>query len=238
MKNKTRVKRVDETHNRQPQNIKADESDDMPFGQQVATMNLAGLINAPVLLASLEQINGLKPEVHDWMRALQNTKEQVKDGETKRIEGMLIGQMYALDSLFTNLIMRALKSDLMPQFEAFTRLALKAQNQSRATAQTLASIKNPHHTVFAGQANISSGPQQVNNTVTKGAASEMRDHHDFQKNSESEQNELLNVHEEINRMDARAAGEASRSDQSLEAMGSVNRSNNRGRQSKHLTKRI
>ena len=42
------------------------------------------------------------------------------------------------------------------------RLSLKAQGQCRATLETLAVIKNPP--VFAHQANIAHGPQQVNNT--------------------------------------------------------------------------
>ena len=42
------------------------------------------------------------------------------------------------------------------------RLALKAQAQCRATIETLAALKNPP-IVIARQANISNGPQQVNN---------------------------------------------------------------------------
>ena len=42
------------------------------------------------------------------------------------------------------------------------RLALKAQAQCRATIETLAAMKNPP-VVIARQANISNGPQQVNN---------------------------------------------------------------------------
>ena len=42
------------------------------------------------------------------------------------------------------------------------RMALKAQSQCRATLETLATIKNPP-AVFARQANIAQGPQQVNN---------------------------------------------------------------------------
>jgi hypothetical protein len=42
------------------------------------------------------------------------------------------------------------------------RLALKAQSQCRATLETLATVKNPP-VLFAKQANIANGPQQVNN---------------------------------------------------------------------------
>jgi hypothetical protein len=52
----------------------------------------------------------------------------------------------------------------MNNMETFLRLALKAQSQCRATLETLAAIKNPP-VVFAKQANISSGHQQVNNVV-------------------------------------------------------------------------
>jgi len=46
--------------------------------------------------------------------------------------------------------------------DKYLRLALKAQGQCRATLETLAAIKNPP-VVFARQANIAHGPQQVNN---------------------------------------------------------------------------
>lgn len=49
---------------------------------------------------------------------------------------------------------------IVDQIDRFTRLALKAQGQCRATVETLAAIKNPP-VVFARQANIAHGPQQV-----------------------------------------------------------------------------
>jgi hypothetical protein len=49
--------------------------------------------------------------------------------------------------------------------ERMMRPGLKAQGQSRATLETLAAIKNPPM-VFARQANIVHGPQQVSNTLS------------------------------------------------------------------------
>jgi hypothetical protein len=43
-------------------------------------------------------------------------------------------------------------------------MALKAQSQCRMTLETLATIKNPP-VVYAKQANIAHGPQQVNNSI-------------------------------------------------------------------------
>jgi hypothetical protein len=50
----------------------------------------------------------------------------------------------------------------MPHYEAFMRMALKAQNQCRMTLETLSNIKNPP-VIFAKQANFSGGHQQINN---------------------------------------------------------------------------
>jgi hypothetical protein len=46
--------------------------------------------------------------------------------------------------------------------ERYMRMAMKAQNQCRMTLETLSNIKNPP-VIYAKQANIANGPQQVNN---------------------------------------------------------------------------
>jgi hypothetical protein len=75
-----------------------------------------------------------------------------------------VGQATALQSLFSSMMIRAHGAELLPQFETFMRLGLKAQSQCRATIETLANIKNPP-VVYARQANIAHGPQQVNNAA-------------------------------------------------------------------------
>jgi hypothetical protein len=52
----------------------------------------------------------------------------------------------------------------LPQYQAHLNLALKAQSQCRATLETLAHVKNPP-VLFAKQANIAHGPQQINNSA-------------------------------------------------------------------------
>ena len=88
----------------------------------------------------------------------------VHAGDLRRCESMLMGQATGLQSLFASLVNRAHGADLLPQFETYMRLALKAQSQCRATLETLANIKNPP-VVYARQANIAHGPQQVNNAA-------------------------------------------------------------------------
>lgn len=91
--------------------------------------------------------------------------KQVWEGDTKRIEAMLFAQATALQTIFTSLARRAHSQEYLKHLETFLRLALKAQSQSRATLETLATIK-AGPAIFARQANIAHGPQQVNNGVS------------------------------------------------------------------------
>jgi hypothetical protein len=80
---------------------------------------------------------------------------------------MLYAQANALQGIFMGLAHRASQQGYLKQWEAFLRMALKAQNQCRMTLETLAMLKHPTPTVIARQANITTGPQQVNNGLTQ-----------------------------------------------------------------------
>ena len=69
--------------------------------------------------------------------------------------------------IFTSLARRAKAQEKLLQYETHMRLALKAQNQSRATLQALVQLKQPSNTTFVKQANIAQGHQQVNNLAEK-----------------------------------------------------------------------
>ena len=88
--------------------------------------------------------------------------DDIHGGDLKRAESMLYAQSNALQSIFMNLARRASSQQCLKQWEAYLRMALKAQNQCRMTLETSANIKNPP-VVIARQANITTGPQQVNN---------------------------------------------------------------------------
>ena len=92
------------------------------------------------------------------------------------------------------------------------RIALKAQSQCRATLETLAQIKNPP-VVFARQANIAQGPQQVNNGMTP--AGEPRA---GAGETEKPQNKLLEA-QHGERVDFGAPGAAVGSDPELATVG-------------------
>ena len=95
-----------------------------------------------------------------------------------------MNQATALQSLFARLTEKAFCEAHLPQFDGFMRMALRAQNQCRATLETLAALKNPP-LVFAKQANIAHGNQQVNNGIPKPAA------HARAGENKIQQNELL-----------------------------------------------
>ncbi len=99
-------------------------------------------------------------------------------------------------------------------FELNMRMALRAQSQCRATLETLSNIKHPP-VVYAKQANITTGPQQINNGTAAPRARE----------SDSEQTQLLEASND-QRLDTGEASPTSQGDKALEAVGKVNRTKN------------
>ncbi|MDE2255907.1 MAG: hypothetical protein KGL42_16790 [Betaproteobacteria bacterium] len=157
---------------------------------------------------------------------LNATVEQCKaahGGDLKRAESTLMAQAISLDVMFTSLARGAHRQDGLKQHESLMKLALKAQSQCRATIETLAAIKNPP--VFAKQANIAHGPQQVNNEAAPAFA------HARAQQIESKPNELLE-HEHGKWLDTRTAAATSGSDQAMATVEEVHRSAHKGRKGK------
>jgi hypothetical protein len=93
------------------------------------------------------------------MREKVNT---VNAGDIKDLEATLTAQASSLNAVYSELARRAINSDTMSKLEIYMRLSLKAQAQCARTIEVIATMKNPP-IVFAKQANISNGHQQVNN---------------------------------------------------------------------------
>ncbi len=150
--------------------------------------------------------------------ALTKQSAALKAGDSQVVEGVLMNQITVLDHLFARLVDKALQQDFLPNVEVLMRLALKAQVQSRTTAQTLSEIRNPSATVFTKQANIAHGLQQVNNGAGKtGEAShKQRKCH----------NKILEQHDG-QRLDTRAPSAAGRADSSVAPVEKGDRAENR-----------
>ena len=140
------------------------------------------------------------------MKVLERTTKQIKSGDLSKIEEMYISQAMALEVMFASLARRAKAQDKLLQYETHMRLALKAQNQCRATLQALVQLKQPSQTTFVKQANIAQGHQQVNNLAEKNI---------------TPQNELLK--DNYAKLDSGTTAKAKGIDTTLEALGTVNR---------------
>ena len=152
--------------------------------------------------AELIDVPGLSDELKVQIEAVRN-------GDLSHAEGMLLCQAIVLEDLFATLTSRAMGQTQLTPMEGLMRMALRAQNQSRQTLETLATIKNPP-IIYAKQANISGGHQQVVNNAPAGKI-------------ENKPNELLEAtnHE---RMDTRAASQAIGDDSAMATVGALDRS--------------
>ncbi|MGZ8947284.1 MAG: hypothetical protein ACXW1W_17915 [Methylococcaceae bacterium] len=111
---------------------------------------------------TIQQWQGSDVGINAYVEELSTQIDKVNASDMKRPEAMLLMQACTLDGLFNNLARKAQIQSHMPHCESFLRLALKTQGQCRSTLETLSTIKNPP-VIFAKQANISNGHQQINN---------------------------------------------------------------------------
>ena len=161
--------------------------------------------------AVIESFNVSLGEDFDFqsaMQVLEKTTQQIKSGDLSKIEQMYISQAVALEAIFTKTIRKASTAEHLPQYQAHMHLALKAQNQSRATLQALVQLKQPSNTQFIKQANIAQGHQQVNNLAEKNI---------------TPQNELLEDIHGNSHLDTGTTTTTTGIDTALEALDKINR---------------
>lgn len=161
----------------------------------------------------------------DMVKALHAHGEAVNRGDLSAAERMLNSQAVALNAIFGELARRAALNmgTYLGAAESYMRLALKAQSQSRATVETLAAIKNPP-VVFARQANIAHGPQQVNNGPAPQKAEQYAPASAHPGETVSAPTELLEDRTHGSpQMDTRAAPATGRAHPQLEPVGALDR---------------
>jgi hypothetical protein len=143
---------------------------DRENSEALAEMVLQPSLNAAAVVSQYTKPMGVEDtDVGALMDQLQAHEQGLWAGDMKRAEAMLCGQAHALQAIFVNLARRAQSQQYLAHWEAYLRMALKAQNQCRMTLETLATIKNPP-VVIARQANINNGGQQQVNNGTAPAA--------------------------------------------------------------------
>jgi len=161
-------------------------------------------------------------DLTEVFQALRADGKSVQSGDLSGVEALLSSQIVALNAIFGEMARRAAVNmgEHLDATDKYLRLALRAQGQCRATAETLAVIKQGPP-IFARQANVAHGPQQVNNGTMPPAprASE---------STSINQPELLES-SDGGHVDTRAASTAGRGDSALEAVGTKHRPENTGR---------
>jgi len=198
--------------------------DDEPVVAKALADTAARTLTRPEVNAAvaIEQWQADTHDVNALVTELNRQVEAVNGGDMRRAEAMLIAQAHTLDQIFMSLARRAVKQDLLRQWEAQMRMAMKAQSQCRMTIETLATLKNPQ-VVFAKQANINNGGQQQVNNGTPQAAPRARE-------SECAPNKLEVLEKQDDQwLDARAEGSASEPDQEMAALGAVDRTEDAAR---------
>ena len=101
-----------------------------------------------ITLASLIGQNQALGELRD---EIQLQVEELKNGNSEYLEEILLSQVITLNTAFNKFLKQGagtmIEPSIMKAFpelpESLMRLALKCQNQSRQTIQTLAELKNP-----------------------------------------------------------------------------------------------
>jgi hypothetical protein len=145
-----------------------------------------------------------------FLAEVQKQATEISGGNFGRLEEMLASQAHALDAMFYSLVNRSRSNSsagYLDAAETYMKLALRAQAQCRATAESIATIKNPP-VIFAKQANIAAGHQQINNG----------------SRAEEIQNRQTKLLEAVDgeRLDTGTQGKASRTHPQLAAVGTIN----------------
>jgi hypothetical protein len=181
--------------------------------QHAAELAMLGKVdNAVTAMNFASHLQG-KQDLTECVQVLHDTSERINRGDLSSCEALLSSQAFALNAMFNELARRAAMNmgTYLETTEVYMRMALRAQNQCRATLETLAAIKNPP--VFAKQANVAQNQQVVNGNVTNTARA---------GETSSPRNELASLeHHEPRTLDAGKTSALGRDGQEAEVVGAL-----------------
>ncbi|TQN07180.1 hypothetical protein BDD18_1071 [Acidovorax temperans] len=193
-----------------PNALRVEVQPDDNRSEKLAAMATAGAFTAATMHTYTDAGEALG--VTELLAAMRKAGDETVAGDMGRFERVLTNQFLTLDALFNNLAQRSGRQESFKGIEVLMRLALKAQSQARATAETLALMKNPMP--YIRQANIAHGPQQVNNGTPTSAGK-----------NQSPPNELLE-HQHGNTLDIGATATAGRADPAMATVEAKHRPTN------------
>lgn len=143
--------------------MKAGASSNPPDAGRTPEQKAAEVLTSSALPAALlvSAFSRSSTDPVSLLQALREKADELDAGSLVKVEGMLLHQAIALQTMFMDLALRAKDQKDLAATQALMQLALKAQSGSRATLQTLGDLKNPRP-VFVRQTNVAQ-TQQVNN---------------------------------------------------------------------------
>ncbi|TCV89669.1 hypothetical protein [Sulfurirhabdus autotrophica] len=164
-------------------------------------------------------------DLTETISVMREKVAQVNSGNLIELEATLTAQTVSLDTIFNELARRAALNmgEHMSATESYMRLALKAQAQCARTIEVLAAMKTPP-VVFAKQANISNGHQQINNSIQSSTRT-----HAHTGKTVNQQNELLEHQKNGEWLDTGKTTTASGIDKELATVATLNRGTNTAR---------
>ena len=152
----------------------ADKEIKLPYieGQSLEQATTEYLLEAKTLGAFVVDgnTNSVSSQIHlEFAReVIGQGIDEIKNGDLSKLEEMLYSQAVALNMMFTNLSRRASIQTNVDIRAVLANIALKSQNQSRNTIQTLINLKQPNQTAFIKQqTNVANGHQQINNGMVQ-----------------------------------------------------------------------
>ena len=187
--------------------VATDNGKTEPKQQIIAALLVSPEFSTHRVIKAIDPTYTGRADIKLLMEQYREHSAAANSGDMTRPEAMLINQATALQSLFTGLVEKALNQDHMPHLDGLMRMALRAQNQCRATLETLATIKSPPM-IFAKQANINHGNQQVNNGIPAPRTEEIK----------NEPNQLLEVDHGSKTLDTRTTSATSRKNYAMAAV--------------------
>ncbi|CAN7497711.1 hypothetical protein LJR074_003441 [Acidovorax sp. LjRoot74] len=194
---------------------------------QIAAMALGSVAANAMTARSFAKGTFGTLDVTECVMTLKQRVDTTHGGDLKHAETTLTAQAATLDAIFNEMARRAALNmgEYLDATERYMRLALKAQGQCRATLETLAAIKNPP-IVFARQANIAHGPQQINNEAISGTTTTRA------RKTRTRQNELLEEPQHgSTQLDDRTTPASARGHTAVEAVEPIHRTTKRRRES-------
>ena len=208
---------------RDPKQITAAGKPDEDQADAIARTVLRPTVQAAATLQEFGKSFG-DLDVTALVNSLTEQTEAAGNNNLGRGEAMLVAQAHTLDAIFHVMARRAANNlgHYPETVDRYLKLALRAQSQTRATWETLSTMKNPPMVGYVKQANIAHGHQQVNNaSAAPNNASRAGENPNLQ-------NKLLEE-KDGERLDTGTTGTAGQADPAMATVGEIDRAEDSGR---------